>query len=260
MVHLILGKISRCTWIFPSMPLPVELRYDSRITLNHITSPGHSGCRLRTKALGSDSRVIALDLGVRAFRTGHDPSGLVIEWRKGDIERISHLYHVYEVSETLSTTRSINTDATSFGTNASCPQEDLWSCGQLPLQAWKVVVPELQSHPPAWVEYTENGPSRAVPHSFEYCTGDVQLVAILVLPAPPAQGTRASLVPCSNVHTGVNKHSPLRARRIQGGSVSEFQVWAWQRRATSSTNQKSRSRRRGSLLQYRTYAFPITLV
>jgi hypothetical protein len=41
------------------------------------------------------SGVIALDLGVRTFMTGYDPSGLAIEWGENDIARIYHLCHAY---------------------------------------------------------------------------------------------------------------------------------------------------------------------
>ncbi|CAG8665524.1 46115_t:CDS:2 [Gigaspora margarita] len=38
------------------------------------------------------SRVIALDPGICTFMTGHDPSGMAIEWEKNDICRLCHIH------------------------------------------------------------------------------------------------------------------------------------------------------------------------
>jgi len=35
--------------------------------------------------------ILAMDPGVRTFQTGYSPSGLVVEWGKGDIMKIQRL-------------------------------------------------------------------------------------------------------------------------------------------------------------------------
>ena len=44
----------------------------------------------------SGAGVVALDPGVRVFQSSYDPSGLVVEWGKGDITRIGRLCHAYD--------------------------------------------------------------------------------------------------------------------------------------------------------------------
>lgn len=44
-----------------------------------------------TSSVQNEGNVISLDPGVRTFMTGFDPSGLAVEWGKGDFERIHKL-------------------------------------------------------------------------------------------------------------------------------------------------------------------------
>ena len=83
-----------------SEPLPDKLEYDARIMKTRhgqfylcIPMP------LDVKAMERTSeanRVIALDPGVRTFCTGYDPSGMMLEFGVGDIQRIHRLCFVLD--------------------------------------------------------------------------------------------------------------------------------------------------------------------
>jgi putative transposase len=78
-----------------TQPLPERLNYDTRLQRTRLGE--YYLCLLRplsfrTESQGSEPRVIALDPGDRAFLTGYDPSGKILEIGKGDKQRILSLY------------------------------------------------------------------------------------------------------------------------------------------------------------------------
>jgi hypothetical protein len=88
-------------------PLPTQLKYDSQLVMDHLGNfylcipmllevwTDNQGPMFSIAQEKGGLGVIVLDLGVRIFMTGYDPSGLAIKWGENNIACIYHLCHAY---------------------------------------------------------------------------------------------------------------------------------------------------------------------